>query len=77
MTGYYLPKFNWSVRHHNGQWCLFTRLPSDQVATTPDQILAVQLWADSNRQKFTVMPPEPLSDELRQRLLAVLRRSGP
>ena len=50
--GYYLPAYNFSVRMHKGQWCLFSRLPGDLEASTPEQKQAVEDWASSNRAKF-------------------------
>lgn len=54
--GYYLPQYNFSVRYHNGQWCLFARQPEDVIATTSEQIQAVKIWAATNRDKFNRIP---------------------
>lgn len=49
--GYFLPQYNWSVRFHNGQWCLFARQPGDKPAETPQHIAAIREWAFINRRK--------------------------
>lgn len=52
MKGFYLPRFNFSVRHYGGQWCMFSRLRGDEPATTDEQIAAVMEHAATNRRKF-------------------------
>ncbi len=51
-VGFYLKYYNFSVRMHNGQWCMFRLGPKDVLATTTEQIIAVLEWADANRRKF-------------------------
>ena len=50
--GYYLPEINFSVRFYNGQWCLFSRHPTDVLATDPIIQNAIQQWKSINRGKF-------------------------
>lgn len=58
MIGYYLPQYNFSVRFHNGSWCMFCRQPEDVEATELDQIDAVRYWANANRRKFDELRDE-------------------
>lgn len=57
--GYYLDRYNWSVRKHNGQWCMFARQPEDRPARTSEQIQAVEAWARSNRDKYQSLIQQP------------------
>ncbi len=54
MSSVYLPQYNFSVRKHNGSWCLFARQPEDVKAKTTEEITAVEMWAAANRDKFNV-----------------------
>jgi hypothetical protein len=53
---FYLPRYGFSVRKHNGEWVLVCRQPTDAIATTPEQIAAVESWAARNRVKYRSPP---------------------
>ena len=52
---FYLPRYGFSVTKHNGTWVLVCRQPNHAIATTPEQIAAVESWAVRNRAKYRIL----------------------
>jgi hypothetical protein len=50
-VGYYVDKYNFSVRYHNNQYCMFCRMREDIKTTDSNIINEIEEWARINRSK--------------------------
>ena len=50
-SGFYLEKYNFSIRIHKGMPFMFSRMPEDREAHTPEEIATVESFAELNRQR--------------------------